>query len=276
MAKHGRHIPKVVTEHLLEECNGRCANPGCQNTRVQFHHIQHWAVYRAHDSKHMIAVCPTCHDACHHGQLQITDDTLYAWKKTSNTSDNLYGSVNAEPGQTTKLLIGTFAMAQIEERNTKVFQFSQGNQLDFSVEDSWLTVSTKITDLYGNTILRVKNNKLTLKNNGEASLMQRPGKFTVTVPAKKFHLPAYALFAMRNQDKNYGKDDQITALDLEVTKPGHIRVKGFWIDNNRTIVVTEDAYNLCYPGEFLPKQVTGAGEETVFIFNGPLSLSAFC
>lgn len=40
------------------------------------------------DQDHMIAICPTCHDAVHHGPLEITDDTIYSWKSIKRKPTN--------------------------------------------------------------------------------------------------------------------------------------------------------------------------------------------
>ena len=51
-------IPKTQKKQLIEEAGGKCANPGCSHWRTHIHHIKHWQVYKAHDTNHMIAVCP--------------------------------------------------------------------------------------------------------------------------------------------------------------------------------------------------------------------------
>ena len=81
MAEHRPEVSKQLKTQLRREAGEKCANPGCSATRTHLHHIREWAVYRTHDGAHMIAVCPTCHDAIHHGQLPISDETLYAWKR---------------------------------------------------------------------------------------------------------------------------------------------------------------------------------------------------
>jgi hypothetical protein len=67
------------------------------------------AVYETHDAKHMVAICPTCHDAVHNGPLIIDDQKVYGWKhiKRSKTQrDHVY----VEPGDSPKLLLGTIAV----------------------------------------------------------------------------------------------------------------------------------------------------------------------
>ncbi len=65
MAKQQRNVPKSLKAQLIKDAGDKCANPGCSNWRVHLHHIKHWVVYKTHDGKHMIAICPSCHDAVH-------------------------------------------------------------------------------------------------------------------------------------------------------------------------------------------------------------------
>lgn len=274
MAKHGRHIPQSVKKHLIQESGNICANPGCQNTRTQIHHIKHWAVYKAHNPAHMIALCPNCHDACHNGELKISDETLYNWKSLIKNKDNLYASISAPPGSPTKLIAGTISFVNNEHPKTVVFNFSKGTKLEFSVDDSWLNVSTTITDDLDRPLLRVSHNKLSLKANEDISLIQIPGRFSVTVPSEKFYLPAYALVSMRRRDPNFGKDEKITALDLQVIKPGHIRIKGFWVDHNRTVIITDKEIAICRLGHLDPISFIG-GADTTFNYTGDINTSIF-
>jgi hypothetical protein len=69
MAVHRPKVTEEVKNRLRTEARGKCANPGCSNVRAHIHHIREWAVYKTHDDQHMIAVCPACHDAIHHGAL---------------------------------------------------------------------------------------------------------------------------------------------------------------------------------------------------------------
>ncbi|MCZ2108872.1 MAG: HNH endonuclease [Dehalococcoidia bacterium] len=80
MATHRPDVPNQLKKRLRATAGGKCANPGCSALRTHLHHIREWAAYAAHDESQMIAVCPACHDAVHHGSLTISDDTLFRWK----------------------------------------------------------------------------------------------------------------------------------------------------------------------------------------------------
>jgi hypothetical protein len=56
-----------------------------------------------------VAVCPTCHDAIHHGPLKIDDATVRRWKdieRRETERDHVY----VEPAEAPKLLLGTIAV----------------------------------------------------------------------------------------------------------------------------------------------------------------------
>ncbi len=92
---------------IVREAGNKCANPGCSNWRTHIHHIKHWAVYASNDQSILIAVCPSCHDAIHHGQLNISDETLYTWKGIERESVPKATHIYVEPSENIKLLTGT-------------------------------------------------------------------------------------------------------------------------------------------------------------------------
>lgn len=275
MAKHDRHIPKSVKEYLIAECQEKCANPGCSNTRLQIHHIKHWAVYKTHDKQHMIALCPTCHDACHHGKLMISDENLYNWKHITRASNKIHSQIYVEPGSVSKLLTGSFALAPKKKQKVIVIQISETNKLEFSLDGAWLNINATISDNQGNVVLEVRHNRLTLNKDEDFSLTQIPGKITVSVPADKFYLPAYALFKMRQEEPVFASDDKVIVLDLEVIKPGHVQVQGFWENQNNTIIITKNAIYFCGLHDEQPYALAGHGEDTVIHFSGPVTSALF-
>lgn len=280
MAAEARSIPRKIREGLLHESNGKCANPGCTNSRVEIHHIRQWSIYKAHDSEHMIAVCPTCHDACHNGTFKISDELLYRWKGLTKERTYAEANIFVPSAEVTRLSMGTITLQQAKERGTIVFNLSSENKLSFSVKNNWLKVSAKFVDDEGRTILEVTDNNLKVHRDKDVLLEQRPGRFRVTAPVKKFYLPATALFLMKRAEPLYASDGRVTMLDLEVIKEGQVRVQGVWPLGNSAIVVTESAINMCNPGalnsiEPRPLVMTGAGDETVFIFTGPIDAPMF-
>ncbi|KAE9640687.1 HNH endonuclease [Pseudomonas sp. PB103] len=280
MAVIARRIPRKIREGLLHESNGKCANPGCNNSRVEIHHIRQWSIYKAHDSEHMIAVCPTCHDACHNGTFKISDELLYRWKNVVKERPHAEANIFVPSAEVTRLSMGTVSLQQEKERDTVVFNLSSGNKLSFSVKNNWLKVSAKFVDDVGNTVLEVSENNLKVHRDKDVLLEQRPGRFRVTAPVNKFYLPATALLLMRRSEPQYASDGKVTMLDLEVIQEGQVRVQGVWPSGNSAIVVTEKAINVCNALALnrvnsMPLVVSGDGDDSVLVFTGPIDAAMF-
>src|SRR5437764_15128611 len=103
MARYRPEISAELKRKLQMEAGHKCANPGCSNRRTHIHHVRKWAVYQTHDGNHMIAVCPACHDAIHHGTIQIDDDALYRWKTIVRSVSPIKSHIYIEPGGQVKL-----------------------------------------------------------------------------------------------------------------------------------------------------------------------------
>lgn len=273
MASVSRHIPKATKAALLKESGGKCANPGCDTIRLEIHHIKEWAAYKTHDEKHMIAICPTCHDAVHNGTLEISDDTLYEWKKIDRDSETHHTHLYIEPGKTSAVFFGGIKFQQKKEQKTILMKFENDNKLEFSVDDGWLEVSTTLKDRAGKIILQVTKNKLTINRDPDIKIDQRQGRFQITVPINKYYLPAAALYLMQKSYPEYGSNGTIIALDLEVVQPGHVRILGFWPDGNNAIVSTSGAINFCRPGMLQPQCIFAGGGS--FIIDGMIDQSVF-
>ncbi|CRM71331.1 hypothetical protein [Pseudomonas sp. 31 R 17] len=280
MAVKARSIPRKTRDSLIYEAGGKCANPGCDNTRLQIHHINHWAVYKTHDAEHMIAVCPACHDACHFGKLKITDEILHQWKKTVKKYEHEEAHVFVSSASTTLVSAGTMAFRQTKDSRTILFDLPSKNKLEFSIKDEYLKVSATLYDSEDRLVFKVTDNAIKVKKTDDVIVDHRPGKFRVTVPVNKFYLPATAFMLMKNYEKDYGVDGRLIAIDLEVIGAGHVRVQGFWPDGNAAIVITERSINFCRCGDldyssFLPISLVGGGDSTVILFESSINEAMF-
>ncbi len=275
MTTPSRHIPKALKEFLINESGGKCANPGCSNVRSEIHHIEHWAVVKTHDAKHMIAVCPSCHDACHNGKLKITEEDLYIWKKIERSSIKGFGHIFVEPSAISRLLTGSISLSTDNNQKLIAFNLSKNDKLEFSIDEGFLKVSTQLSDPYGNIIIKVKDNNLTFNKDPDITFLQRQGRIQITVPMSKYYLPAHAIFQMRKIEPDFASDNKVIALDLQVVKPGTVRVKGFWNDGTNSIVITDDTLNFCSLGQQRPTTLRGEGEDTMLVVAGPVESSLF-
>jgi hypothetical protein len=225
----------------------------------------------------MIAVCPACHDACHHGTLIIDDETLYRWKGIERASEpeKLYSHVYVEPGGSPKILLGSIAIAREGENTVITFDLSSENKLSFSVKNGWLSVSSTFTDRDGKTILKITDNNIEVIKDKDIGIEQRPGKITITGPTSRYYLPAMALFLMQRKDPEYGANGTLIILDIEVLKPGLIKIQGIWPEGNSAIVVTDKEIIMCHTNPPVAIPWRGKGEDTVWMYTGPVTKALF-
>lgn len=259
----------------MEKAGGKCANPGCSNWRVHIHHIKHWAVYKAHDADDMIAICPSCHDVAHHGTLKITDDLLYQWKGVVRPKSPDSAHIYVEPACELKLLTGSICIASTNDQAV-VFELSNSNYLKLRVLDGdLLQVNIRLNDANGKEILRVVENNVRVSRNDNAKFDYRAGRVRVTVPATANFAPVWLIEQVRYQNPNFASDGRIVALDLEVIKPGLVRVQGCWPDGDVGVVITEQALSFCTRGLREPLSMVGEGEWSVLMYAGPITGALF-
>lgn len=274
--KPSRKIPAKTKSNLLESAGNKCSNPGCFNTTIEYHHIQEWAIVKSHNEKDMIAICPTCHDAAHRGELKISEKTLYEWKNINRTPSSPKRSfLYVEPGNTTKILMGSIALQQSKPGRTIVFNHSKDSHLSFTVDDDILDISTQISDHSNNTLIKVNRNHTTDFTNGQLKILSIPGRFKVSAPVNLWLLPAHALFKMRKEEPDYAQNDIVTVLDIEVVKPGHVRIEGFWNNGFDTIISTKNRLSFVGLHAPEPQSIMGDGEDSVLLYDGPMEQALF-
>lgn len=274
MADAQRKIKPALKRLLIDEAGGKCANPGCSNWRTHIHHIKHWAVYKTHGAADMIAICPSCHDAVHHGRLAISDEVLYGWKSVARRDRPEAAFVYVEPATELKLLTGSICLATSNEQ-AAVFHLSNSNHLKFRVLDGdLLQVSAKVQDQRGKELLRVVENHVRVARNRSVVFEHRAGRARVTLPLSDF-VPSWLVEQVRYQDSTFALGGVVVALDLEVMKPGLVRVRGCWPDRNEGVVITDSSLSFCRRGLRQPISMVGAGEASVIHYAGPVTTSIF-
>jgi hypothetical protein len=271
MLKYRKNVPERMKKALFQEAGDKCANPGCTNYRTHIHHIKEWAVYQTHDEKHMIAICPSCHDSVRYGTLKIDDETLYRWKsipRKQTKRDHIY----VEPDSSPKLLLGSISVCTKFEG--KVFNLSPNNQLSFhTIDDDIFLVNLRISNIHGHELFRIVENHVKHEIKAPLIYSRRPGKIRVTSPISNDFLPDEALNSVRYYEPDYARDGLITIIDVEVLKPGLVRVQGIWIERDKEIVITQKQIVFLRPG--MSRSLTGEGEKTVFNWQGPIDKTMF-
>lgn len=275
MAQRQRKIKPALKRLLIDESGGKCANPGCSNWRVHIHHIKHWAVYKTHDSAHMIAICPSCHDAAHHGSLEITDEEIYQWKGIRRAVVPDSAHIFVEPASELKLLTGSLCISTTNDQLV-VFELSNTNQMQFRVLDkNILQLSVHLQDQHGKELLRVVENHVRVVRNKGVIFDYRPGRARILLPATSDFVPRWLITQVRVQNPAFAADGRIVALDIGVLKPGLLRVQGCWPDRNTGVVITEWALSFCTKGLREPVSLVGAGETTELKYTGPVTNASF-
>lgn len=272
MATRQRRVSTKIKRHLIDEAGGKCANPGCPNTRVELHHIKHWSVYKCHNADDMIAICPSCHDNAHFGPLMISDDTLRAWKAISRTDRVQRGVLYVEPGQKSRLLLGGIE-CQSDADHFNVFNLSSGAYLSLKLLDyEILLVSLCIKNNNGQEALRVLDNNIRLNSDPSLRLLSRPGRLVVHSDHLEEYVSKTALEQMRDFKPEFEKSGVL--LDLEVVRPGIVKVNGCWSQNESSILITDEAISFCRPGLKMPISLVGE-EGAVLHFNGTVGDALF-
>ncbi len=274
-----RKIKPAQKRELRDAAGGKCANPGCTNWRTHIHHIKHWAVYKAHDSEHMIAVCPSCHDAIHYGDLRLSDETIYAWKALKRPEKPDSAHLHVEPARASRLRLAAGTMYLASRRDFAVFRISERNRLTLRILDGdILQISSRLEDAGGLEVLRVVENHVRVSRDPEIEFQFSAGHARVTVPATERYIPEWLIHQVRWCEPDYASDGRVIALDLEVLAPGLVKVQGFWPSDGKAIVVTDTAINLCSIQKLGPIRLeTGPGEGgfSTLLYDGPITGALF-
>ncbi|THE13086.1 HNH endonuclease [Bacillus timonensis] len=273
MAKRTK-IPEKIKSYLFEEAGMKCANPGCNNYRTHIHHIKEWSVYQTHDSEHMIAVCPSCHDEIHYGKLTIDDETVYLWKnikREKSNRDHLY----IEPSYTSKLLLGSISVTG--DNGVKVFELTNNTKLTYRIEDEDIfLMNLSISNQNGKEVLKVIENHVKYIVDDKINFERRPGRFKITTNRIIDFIPIWSMPIIHKMQPNYKiVDGVLTLTDVEVLKPGLVKVEGLWARNDVVIIITNDSLNFIKPGYSKPLSLIGEGENSVLKWSGKIDSSMF-
>jgi hypothetical protein len=270
--------PKIkgdVRKTLIREAGGKCANPGCSNTLTEIHHIREWSVYFSHDPEHMIAICPTCHDAVSRGELKITADIAYSWKRISRTA-HTRGYLYVEPAETPpRLVAGTLSL-----RGTSglvVFSENPLQRLSFRLNAmDIMSLEATVTSLSGVELARVVDGHFQVMAGSAATLAQRPGQFRITHPLSDQVMPDWALSQMREFEPDFAIDGSPPLLDMEVLSPNVVRVQGIWLAADGGLIITKRAVSFVRRGSLRPISLVGeSAENTVLNYAGPADQALF-
>jgi hypothetical protein len=230
-------------------------------------------VYETHDSKRMVAVCPTCHDAVHHGPLNIDDNTVRRWKTIKRSrvrTDHVY----VEPGESANLLLGTVAVTG--PAGLIVFELGASNRLSFRlVGGDIMLLNLAVSSSSGKELLRVVDGHVRHDTDDQVRYERVPGHIAITSPASDAYLPGWAPEQLREEEPGFAPADRMPVLDLEVLEPGLVQVQGIWHDEGRAVAVTTE--RLAFLDEGKPRAISliGGGADSVLRYVGPITTALF-
>ncbi len=272
MAQHRPDVGKKVKNKLRGEVGNKCANPGCPNTKTHLHHIKEWAVYGTHDAKDMVAVCPTCHDAIHHGNLAIPDETLYSWKAASRVDRSRTGHLYVEPGGEQVLMLGSIGVTA--DKRAMVFKLSEGSYVNLSLEDDQVTLlDMRISSARGDELVKVaKSGHFKATENEEVTVVTRPGALHVSVPCSPTFIPLWLIWGIHANAPDFIRMP-VKIFSVEILSPGLIRLEGIWAHGDRAIVVTSDKLQFYSNGAKHPLEIVGKGKGSTLHFVGDQAIN---
>jgi hypothetical protein len=226
----------------------------------------------------MIAVCPTCHDEIHNGG-GISDELLYEWKKIPRNGDmasEIVGHIYVEPSTEIRVLTGSMCVAT-DNAEAVVFQLSNANKFSFKIrgDADIFFASCTIKDLSGAYLVRAFDNYFKIIKDKIVTVAQRPGKICVRLLDAKKYLPAWTFNTMWRAIPDFVQNNEITVLDIEVVRPGIVRLKGAFVADDAVFAITEDKIYVLRPEVNGPVAFVGGGEGTIIKIPGPITRAAF-
>ncbi len=275
MPKPSRNAPPELKERLRAEAGGKCANPGCPTPRTYIHHIDEWHVYQTHNKEDMVAVCPTCHDHIHHGQLPISDEMVRGWKAIHRTGAVVREHFWVEPPDDDSPLRLKFGEVCIRgPAGTGVVDL-EDSYLGFEViEDGLMLTDLRVSALDGTEIVSMNKGHFRHEPRPDVTVQLQRGHFRVTAPVSEEFLPALAIDHIREGNPGFASDGQLVLLDLEVISPGTVKVQGIFAGGDGMIVGTSDCLYLIVGEDMFAVAFCGV-PGTELLNMGDLPLLAF-
>lgn len=196
-------VQRRTKTKLLLEAGGKCANPGCAHWRTHIHHIRHWQFYRTHEPEHMIAVCPTCHQAIH-SKGGITDNTLYEWKGIVRNHDReLVAQIYVEPSSGIRVLAGSMSITTDTE--AAVFKLSNSNTFRFRItgDNDVFVANGLILDRHGYRLVGIFDNICKVSDCKLICVDQVPGRLSISILDAKRYLPGMGFYKYAERNTRF-------------------------------------------------------------------------
>lgn len=241
---------------------------------LELHHIREWAVYQTHDLQHMIALCPTCHEQVHRGQLRISDSELYAWKQQLRRSDgHSHTALYVAPSTDRKLYFG-FVGVVVTDRKS-ILQIASGNSVTVEFrDDDLLLVDVTLTSRGGTRLVRLTNGTFSTERVSDVRFLTRTGLVELTAPDTSPIVPRWVLNRLRTVP-GHSFGNRVVLFRATVIAPGRVLLEGLWAMHDRAIVATADAIFWVSRTHSEPIMFFSSGHGEVGYRAGPMSVPVF-
>lgn len=80
--RQSRHIPNVQKRTIVNQYNGKCAFPGCNEPYFELHHPDRFSIHRSHEK--IYPLCRIHHQAIHAGLVKNEDQPVEQWELDYN------------------------------------------------------------------------------------------------------------------------------------------------------------------------------------------------
>lgn len=272
MAGYRPAVPQLIKRQLIEQVNGKCANPGCPNTLLELHHIHEWHVYHTHDAEHMIAICASCHDSVQRGELLIDDDEIYEWKRIVRTGPRV-GHIFVEPGsEAPRILLGTISVRG--DDGLVIFDLAARHRLSFAVRDGdIMLLNLRVSSAAGEILVDVVDGYIRTRK-PSIDLRSRPGQIIIPAGFHSDLVPEWVRRKLINEDPFYGIEG-MPLLQIRVVRPGLVRVNGIWCDESTAVIATNTRLSFVDRIRQGPITFVGEGEQTILHYAGTVGLPLF-
>lgn len=160
----------------------------------------------------MIAICPACHDAVTRGDLRITDEDAYNWKRILRADQSNRGHLYVEPSDDPpKLLLGT--VAAMGTAGLIVFSEATPRRLAFTINGvDIMGLQATISTVDGKRLARVVDGHLKAAADSKCRVTQRAGHIRVTHPLSPEVLPRRMVDEIRHTERDFAMFDSVTLL----------------------------------------------------------------
>lgn len=234
-----RALTPTEKDQIREASGGKCANPGCSAWRTHIHHIDEWAIYHSDDPEILIPVCPSCHDHIHHGALTISRELLIQWKNIARKRSIRNLHIYVEPGEKLKFCAGGFWLFNSpNQMGLHLFQLAPNVKVKFNIQGNKISlVDISICDVHGNLAVEVLSNYIEVVD-PLLHCEERAGHIKITSNDMERYLPSHLVAKFREKETDFA-ENSITVLEIEVTSPGELKLKGCWYEEGQAVLMTE-------------------------------------